>query len=122
MIAIIVSLCHSRFYATVAPPGGRGAPLPMTKFIVDFKELADLDTLIPQLTKHMVLGPDELDHLYWKTLQPLCRGEQITRLLYMVSRQGWYGVKGMIISLVAETEHMGHSELADTLKNFCKLE
>ncbi len=120
MIAIIVSLCHCRFYATVAPPGG--APLPMTIFIVNFKDLADLDTLIPQLAKHMVLGLDELDHLHWGTLQPLCRAEQITRLLYMVSHKGWYGVNGMISSLVAETQHMGHSELADILKNFCKSE
>ncbi len=90
----------------------------MTVFLMDFKNLAKVDCLTPQLTRRGILGLDELECLCDRSRN---RTERITRLLCMVSRLGWAGVEGMVSSLLEETEHVGHKELAAILKrNYCE--
>lgn len=91
----------------------------MIVFAPEFKRLASLEYLIPHLLKHRVLGMDDMDDLE-NPQRIQTRREKITRLLCIVGRKGQYGVEGMINSLEAETEHAGHRELAEILRqNYC---
>ena len=117
-VSFFLPMLVSNEHADSVTPTVGETPDPLTVFIKDFKQHANLDTLIPELSQRKILIPEELEDLDpWR----LKRGDRITLLLSIISHKGWEGVNGMIDSLEAEMDHPGHKDLARILnKKYCK--
>ena len=93
---------------------------PLTAFSADFQEFVNLDTLVPHLCQKKILLPTDIYTLGYHT-HTLSRSKEITSLLSLLSRKGKRGIDGLILSLQADKEEIGHNDLAGILKKvYCK--